>query len=158
MAKKDKPNNAPTIENRRARHDYFIGETLEVGIALDGSEVKAIRAGHVSLGEGYVAARSQPPSLTLLNVEIGEYAPSAHLGHRPKQARALLAHKREIIKLAKAMEQKGRTILPLKLYFKDGWAKLLIGVGEGKQAHDKRQAIQERDTQRDLRRAMSRRR
>lgn len=158
MAKGNKSNLSPTIENRRARHDYFIEETLETGIALRGSEVKAIRAGHISLGEGYVAVKSDPPSLTLLNVEIGEYAPSAALGHRPKRSRALLAHKREILKLAKAVELKGKTIVPLKLYFKEGWAKVLIGVATGKQAHDKREAISKRDVQRDIDRAMSRRR
>lgn len=158
MAQGDKANLSPTIENRRARHDYFIGETFEVGIALRGSEVKAVRASRVSLGEGYVAVRSSPPSLTLLNVDIGEYAPSASLGHRPTRARALLAHKREILKMAKAVEQKGSTIVPLKLYFKQGWAKLLIGIATGKQAHDKRDTISKREMQRDIDRAMSRRR
>jgi SsrA-binding protein len=158
MAKKDKPNLAPVIENRRARHDYHIGETLEVGIALQGSEVKAIRAGRISLAEGYVAVRAEPPSLTLLNVDIGEYAPSANLGHRPTRARGLLARRREIVKLAKAVVGKGRTIVPLKLYFKRGWAKLLIGVAQGKKDHDKRESIAKRDAQRDIARAMSRRR
>jgi len=158
MAKKDAANLSPTIENRRARHDYFIGETLEVGIALQGSEVKAVRAGQVSLAEGYVSVKGDPLSLTLLNVDIGEYAPSANLGHRPKRSRALLAKRGEIRRLAKAIDQKGKTIVPLKLYFKQGWAKLLIGVAEGKQAHDKRQAIGKRDAQRDIDRALSRRR
>lgn len=147
-----------TIENRKARFDYHIGDTLEVGIALRGSEVKAIRDGRVSITEGYVAVREQPLSLELMNVNIEEFAPAGALGHRPKRSRALLAHAKEIRKLARAVEQKGMTVVPLKLYFKDGWAKLLIGVAKGKQAHDKRQAIGDRDMKRDLERAMSRKR
>lgn len=157
MAKPER-NLSPTIENRRARHEYHIGETLEVGVALQGSEVKAVRAGHVSLAEGYVAVKSDPPSLTLLNVDIGEYAPSANLGHRPKRSRALLAKRSELKRLAKAVEGKGTTIVPLKLYFKNGWAKLLIAVATGKQAHDKRQSMAKRDADRDIARALSRRR
>lgn len=153
---KPEPNLSPTIENRRARHEYHIGETLEVGLALQGSEVKAVRAGRVSLAEGYVAVKAEPLSLTLLNVDIGEYAPSANLGHRPKRSRALLAKRSEMKRLAKAVEGKGTTIVPLKLYFKNGWAKLLIGVATGKQAHDKRQSIAARDAERDVQRAMSR--
>jgi SsrA-binding protein len=157
--KKDKTEvGAPTIENRKARFDYHIEETLEVGMILRGSEVKSVRKGEVSLGEGYVLAKAEPPQLTLLNVNIGEYAPSGALGHRPTRARPLLAHKREIVKLAKTVEAKGLTIVPLKLYFKEGWAKLLIGVARGKQAHDKRNTIAKREAKRDIDRAMSRKR
>ncbi len=157
MAKKAENTEGRVIENRRARFDYHIEDTLEVGMVLQGSEVKAVRAGEVSLAEGYVMARESPPSLTLLNVNIGEYAPSAHLGHRPKRARGLLAHKREIVKLARQMAVKGYTLVPLKLYFKNGYAKILLGVAKGKQAHDKRQTIGKREMQRDIDRAMSRR-
>lgn len=157
MAKKTDPNQERVIENRKARFEYHISDTLEVGIALRGSEVKSVRAGEVSLGEGYVVAKDEPPSLELLNVNIGEYAASGALGHRPKRSRALLAHAKEIRKLAKQSQVKGMTIVPLKLYFKDGWAKVLIGVAKGKQAHDKRQTIAKRDADRDLQRAMSRR-
>jgi len=159
MAKKKKDTNEPgTIENRRARFDYHISETLEVGIAFQGSEIKAVRDGKVSLGEGYISAKDDPPRLDLLNVNIGEYAPAGTMGHRPTRSRALLAKKAEIRRLAKMLDQKGMTIVPLKLYFKAGWAKLLIGVAKGKQAHDKRQAIGEREAKRDVQRAMSRRR
>jgi SsrA-binding protein len=153
-----KPDTSPTIENRKARFDYFIEDTLEVGIVLRGSEVKAIRDGKVSLGEGYVLARESPPSLTLHGVNIGEYSPASALGHKPVRARPLLAHKREILKLSKATALKGMTIVPLKMYFKEGWAKLLIGVARGKAAHDKRETIGKREAQRDINRAMSRRR
>lgn len=144
------------IENRRARYDYAIEETLEVGIALQGSEVKSIRDGHVSLAEGFVRASAEPAQLMLLNVEIGEYAPSAAMGHKPKRSRLLLAHRKEIIKLAKKMAIKGYTIVPLKLYFKNGFAKILIGVGKGKTSHDKRDSIAKREAKRDIDRAMSR--
>lgn len=159
MAKK-KPDTdlTPTIENRRARFDYHISETLEVGMVLRGSEIKSVRNSLVSLGEGYIAAKEIPPSLTLLNVTIGEYAPAAAMGHKPTRARPLLAHKREIQKLARQIDQKGMTIVPLKLYFKNGFAKLLIGVAKGKAAHDKRNTISEREAKRDIDRAMSRRR
>lgn len=159
MAKKrkDKTKNEPVIENRRARHEYAIGETLEVGIALVGTEVKAVRAAQVSLGEGFVMARSDPVSLVLHQVSIGEYAPAGMRQHRLDRTRTLLAHKREIIKLARQLEAKGVTIVPLKLYFKDGRAKLLIGIGTGRAEHDKRRAIGERETQREIQRAMSKR-
>lgn len=156
--KKAEKDQTPSIENRKARFDYQIGETLEVGIVLRGSEIKAVRDSLVSLGEGYVLARESPLELTLLNVNIGEYAPAAALGHKPTRARPLLAHKREILKLAREVSKKGMTIVPLKLYFKNGFAKLLIGVAKGKATHDKRHTIAERESKRDIDRAMSRRR
>lgn len=155
---KKEPENEKTIENRRAKFDYAIEDTLEVGIALRGSEVKSVRDGHVSLAEGFVKATAEPCQLELLNVEIGEYSPAAALGHRPKRSRLLLAHKGEILKLAKKMAVKGYTIVPLKLYFKNGYAKLLIGVGKGKAKHDKRDTIAKREAKRDMDRALSRRR
>ncbi len=158
MAKqRDKSSATPTIENRRARHDYHILETLEVGLVLHGSEVKSVRASNISLQEGYVSAREAPLSLTLHGVSIGEYQPSGANQHAMGRTRTLLAHKREILKLARMVDQKGMTIIPLKLYFKNGYAKLLIGVGRGKASHDKRHAIAEREHKRDMDRAMSKR-
>ena len=158
MAKKtQKVENAPTIENRKAKFDYAIEETLECGLMLMGSEVKAVRASEVSLNEGYVHVQSHPLALTLLNVNIGEYGPSGALGHRPKRARVLLAHTKEILRIARKMEVKGMTVVPLKLYFKDGWAKVLIGVGKGKTKVDKRHSIGKREADRDIDRAMSKR-
>ena len=156
MARKH-ANQPKTIENRRARHDYTILDTLEVGVVLAGTEVKSVRAGNISLAEGYVSAREVPLELTLHNVSIGEYGPAGPRQHALSRPRRLLAHKREITKLARQMDQKGLTIVPLKLYFKDGWAKILIGVGQGRAHHDKRQAIADREHQRDMDRAMSKR-
>lgn len=149
----------PTIENRRARHDYFIEETLECGIKLTGTEIKSIRLGLVSLAEGYVQAIESPLSLTLYGVHIGEYPPAnvAHQ-HIPTRERMLLAHQREIRRMAARTSVKGITLVPLKMYFVRGRAKLLIGIGRGKQKSDKRQDIAAREHQRDMDRAMSKRR
>lgn len=157
----EKPNE-PVVENRKARHDYFIEETLECGIELLGTEVKAIRLGQVSLGEGFVQAEDRPsqrPTLTMHNVHVGEYPPAgAARQHAPQRERRLLAHRREIRKLAQRTASKGFTIVPLKLYFVRGRIKILIGVARGKQKGDKRQSIAEREHRRDMDRAMSRRR
>lgn len=159
MAKKKKDKSAsgtPTIHNRRARFDYFIRDTLEVGIRLQGSEVKSVRAGNVSIAEGFVRVNANPPGLYLHQVNIGEYGPAAGMGHAPTRVRTLLAHREEIIKLAREVDRKGVTLVPLRLYFRNGFAKLEVGVAEGKQKGDKRSAIAERDVQRDIQRAMSR--
>jgi len=157
MAKNKKQvTNEPTIENRKARHDYVIHDTLECGMKLRGSEIKSIRAGQASLAEGYVRAVAEPPSLMLHSVHIAEYAPAgSHRQHPPTRTRTLLAHKREIRKLADKAAQKGVTLVPLKIYFLRGKAKLLIGLGTGKGQSDKRHDIAKRDAQRDIDRAMS---
>lgn len=162
MAQPGAQSNTPVIENRKARHRFVILETLEVGIKLVGTEVRSVRAGKCSLGEGYVRAETDPwLSLTLHGVHIDHYAPAGASGsgrqHAAARSRTLLAHKREIRKLATATREKGMTIVPLKLYFKHGFAKLLIGVGRGKRQYDKRQDIRKREQQRDIRRAMSKR-
>jgi len=154
---KKKDNADRTIENRRARHDYHISDTLECGLVLRGSEVKAVRDGMVSLAEGYVRVQENPPALFLHSVNIGEYGPAGPRQHAPTRTRALLAHKREVEKLSRKVQQKGFTLVPLKLYFKNGYAKILVGLGEGKSRYDKRQAIAEREHKRDIQRAMSRR-
>lgn len=163
MAKKSESSaHEPTIENRRARHDYFIEDTLECGIKLTGTEIKSVRLGLVSLGEGYVRANGPPVApvaLTLHSVHIGEYPPAgAARQHAPQRERILLANKREIVKLADQSREKGVTIVPLKLYFVHGRAKLLVGVGRGKHKADKREDIARREAKRDMDRAMSRRR
>ena len=155
---KPKPNSSErTIENRRARFDYHISDTLEVGIMLRGTEVKSVRDGKVSLAEGYVRVQENPLGLFLHSVTIDEYGPAGGRQHAMGRTRKLLAHRREIAKLARQVDQKGMTIVPLKLYFKDGYAKLLIGLGRGKSSHDKRQTIADRESRRDISRAMSRR-
>jgi len=144
-----------TIENRRARHDYTILDTIECGVQLVGSEVKAVREGNASLAEGYVSVKGDPPELTLWNVNIGEYAPAGAMQHKLTRTRRLLAKRREIDKLARQVDQKGLTLVPLRMYFKNGFVKVLVGLAEGRRNYDKRQAIKERETKRELQRAMS---
>jgi SsrA-binding protein len=153
---KKEPKSLPVIENRKARHDYAIGETLECGVMLMGSEIKVVREGKVSLTEGFCRVTEFPPTLTLHQVHIGEYRPAGSMGHKPIRARTLLAHRGEIAKIARKMT-KGMTIVPLKMYFKGPWAKVLIGIGTGKKAHDKREALKQKDAKREMQRAMSRR-
>lgn len=158
MAKRKKTkSDTPTAVNRKARHHYSIEETLEVGIALVGSEAKSVRAGGISLGEGYVRVDQNPPGLTLMGVHIQEYAPAAGRQHAPARSRRLLAHKREIVRLGELVKQKGITIVPLRLYFSRGWAKLEIGVARGKRVEDKREDLREREAAREIDRAMSKR-
>lgn len=169
------------IENRRARFDYAIHDTLECGMMLKGSEVKSIRDGKASLQEGYVRiewgalrgkapagkggkpapGRGYEPGLYLHGINIGEYPPAGRTGssaqHRPTRVRTLLAHTRELAKLAREVQVKGCTLVPLKIYFKNGKAKLLVGVGKGKAHQDKRESIAKRESDRDMARAMSRR-
>ena len=157
---KKRSSNEPTIENRKARHDFVVEETLECGIRLTGTEVKSVRHGQVTLGEGYVrATNGDAPSLTLHGVHIAEYAPAGeHRQHDPQRVRSLLAHRREIRKLADRTRSKGYTIVPLKMYFVRGRAKILVGVARGRRKHDKRDEMEKRESQRDIARAMSRRR
>jgi SsrA-binding protein len=151
--------NEATIENRRARRDFFIDDTLECGIRLTGTEIKSVRTGQVSLAEGYVRATETPPRLTLHGAHIDEYAPAGeHRQHDPIRVRALLAHRREIRKLAASTRSKGSTLVPLKMYFVNGRAKLLVGVARGKRQRDKRADLAEREMKRDMDRAMSRKR
>jgi SsrA-binding protein len=156
---KSKPSEDRVIENRKARYQYTISDTLEAGMQLMGSEVKAVRAGLISIAEGFVRAQMEPPALYVHQLNIGDYAPAGGgaLAHKATRVRKLLAHKREIVKLARQVETKGMTIVPLKLYFKNGYAKLLIGLAEGKGHSDKRETIKKRETDREMARAMSRR-
>ena len=149
----------PVIENRKVRRSYQVNETLECGIELRGTEIKSVRQGQISIGEGWVRAEETPPSLTLHGVHIAEYPPAgAHRQHNPDRARRLLAHKREIVKLAQQVRSRGATIVPLKVYFVRGRAKLLVGVALGKRKADKRDDLAKRDAKREMDRAMSRRR
>lgn len=158
MAKKKTKPDDRVMENRKARFDYHISETLECGMMLQGSEVKSIRDGKVSLTEGYVRVEEKPPSLYLHSITIDEYGPAGGRQHSMGRTRKLLAHKREIAKLYRQVQQKGMTVVPLKIYFKDGFAKVLIGLGKGKSSQDKRHTIAERESKRDISRAMSKRR
>ncbi|MEO1236314.1 MAG: SsrA-binding protein SmpB [Planctomycetota bacterium] len=158
MARKPKkPQNfAPRIVNRRATHDYHLSDKLEVGIRLLGTEVKSVRHSHVSLAEGYVAVDPRKMTLELHNVDIAHYPQAGPIQHEPKRVRTLLAHKREIRNLFGKTTAKGVTIVPLALYFKNGMAKLEIGVGVGKKQQDKRQDLRKKEAERDMRRAMTR--
>lgn len=147
---------APTIENRRARHDYVIDETLECGIKLLGTEVKSIRAGRVSLAEGFARASEMPLELTLHGVHIAEYPPAGVRQHDPTRMRPLLAKAREIRTLARRGRERGTTLVPLKLYFVRGRVKVLLGLARGRRRADKRQKIDERQARREIDRAMSR--
>ena len=157
MAAKKQSRGAPNesvIENRRARHDYRIGDTLECGIRLRGTEVKSIRDGKASLAEGWIKVEETPLALTLHGVHVAEYPPAGPRQHEPTRPRRLLAHKREILKLLQVVGNTGTTLVPLKMYFKDGRAKILLGVAEGRRKADKRQDIERREAQRDIDRAM----
>jgi SsrA-binding protein len=153
MAKKADPNRKLIAENRRARFDYLIEDTLEVGIQLLGSEVKSLRSGRANIAESY--ASTERGELWLINANIPIYAPAAQFNHEPKRPRKLLVRSRELNKLRAAVEREGRTLAPLKLYFNDrGIAKLELALARGKKAHDKRAATKDRDWKRDQARLM----
>ena len=157
MAKKKNKTEDKTIENRAARFEFAIGDTVECGMKLYGPEVKSVREGKISLQEGWVRAEVLPPGLWLHQVNIAEYGPAGRMQDAPTRTRKLLAHKKEILKLAKAADIKGATLVPLKVYFVNGYAKCLVGVGTGRTQADKRQVIAKREADRDIRRAMSKR-
>jgi SsrA-binding protein len=141
-------------QNRRARFDYFIDETLEAGIMLVGTEVKSLRAGKASINESY--AGEQNGALYLVNAHIPEYQLAGqYYQHETKRPRKLLVHKREMNRLMGAIKREGITIVPLSIYFNDrGIAKVELGVARGKKKHDKRDSEKERDWQRDKARVM----
>ncbi len=158
-AKERSATREPTIENRRARHDYAIEETVECGMELTGSEVKSIRASQVQLDQGFVMARASPAALELHGVHVNEYPQSLpQHQHAPTRVRRLLAHRREIEKLATQQKAKGASLIPLKIYFVKGRAKILVGVGFGRKQGDKREHIKEKEAKRDMQRAVGQRR
>lgn len=156
--KQQKQNLEPRIENRRARRDYRITETLECGVVLQGSEVKSIRYGRVTLIDGYVSVNAVAMELWMHNVDIAMYPNAGANQHVPKGVRKLLAHKRQIEKFYGQTTAKGVTLVPTAMYFKDGRVKVEIGLAEGKREYDKRDDIKKRDADRDMRRAMTRKR
>jgi SsrA-binding protein len=152
----DKDGLVHVCRNRRAAHDYDIVEALECGIVLVGTEVKSLRDGHATLDDAY--ARIQDDELWLIGCEIPEYWAGNRMNHKPKRERKLLLHRREIEKIVGKASQKGFTLVPLKLYFKDGKAKVEIAVAKGKQTHDKRHALKDAEAKRDMDRAMAKKR
>ena len=139
-------------QNRRASHDYFILETVEAGLVLAGTEVKSLRHGKASLAEAYATVENG--EAWVLQLHIPPYEQGNRWNLEPTRKRKLLLHRTEIVKLERAVAQKGQTIIPLKLYFSRGYAKLLLGIAKGKKTHDKRAAIKERDWQRERQRLM----
>jgi SsrA-binding protein len=138
--------------NRKALHDYFIEDTYEAGIALTGTEIKSVRAARVNLRDGFVQIRSG--EAWLLNVHISPYDFGNRENHEPRRERKLLLHQREIRKLQSKVAERGWTIVPLRMYLKDGRAKIEIALVRGKRLYDKRDAVAERDADRELRRAV----
>jgi SsrA-binding protein len=139
-------------QNRKATHDYFIEDRFEAGLVLKGSEIKSIRAGRVALKEAYVLV--ERGQAFLHGAHIAAYDPAARQGHDPLRPRKLLLHKKEIAKIAEQTQQKGLTVIPLKMYLTKGRAKLEIALARGKKIYDKRNAIAERDSQREVARAL----
>jgi SsrA-binding protein len=134
-------------QNRRARHDYLIEDTLEAGVVLRGTEVKVLRQGKASIGEAY--ADESEGELFLVNANIPEYSASAHFNHQPRRARKLLLHRKQMNRLLGAIRREGITVVPLSIYFNErGHAKVELGLARGKRKADKRQAEKQRDWQR----------
>ncbi|MGO8947641.1 MAG: SsrA-binding protein SmpB [Ktedonobacterales bacterium] len=141
--------------NRQAYHDYFVDETIEAGIVLTGTEVKSIREGKVNLRGAYAHVKNG--EVWLENVHIAEYEQGTYMNHAPLRDRKLLLHRREIDRLLMRTQAKGETLVPLKLYFKDNQVKVELGLCRGKKLYDKREAIAERETQRELARVTKQR-
>jgi SsrA-binding protein len=137
--------------NRKAFHNYHIGDSYEAGIALTGSEIKSLRSGRVSLGDAYV--RPEHRELWLYNAHIARYEASSYLSHEPKRPRKLLLHRKEIDNLTSKVSEKGLTLVPTRLYIKGNIAKVEIALGKGKRLYDKRESITRREVERELARA-----
>jgi SsrA-binding protein len=153
MASKTEPKLKVVADNRKARFNYEIGETIEAGVALTGSEVKSLRAGKATIAESY--ADSRDGELWLINANIPEYLQASRFNHAPKRPRKLLLHKKQINKLIGAVEREGMTIVPLKLYFNPkGRAKIEIALARGKKLHDKRETMKKRSWDRERGRLM----
>jgi len=138
-------------QNRKAGHDFFIEETYETGIVLQGTEIKAIRAGRVNLKDSF--ARIQNGEVFLHNMHISPYEHGNRYNHDPIRTRKLLLHKKQISKLIGETKEAGYTLVPLKIYLKNGFAKLLLGLGKGKKQYDKREDLKRKEAKRDIERA-----
>ena len=136
------------IVNRKARHDYFVEDEYECGIVLTGTEIKSVRAGSCNIGDSYGHIKNG--EIFVLNMFIGEYKEGNIFNHEETRTRKLLMHKKEILKLSNKVNIEGYTLIPLKVYFKDNKAKLLLGLCKGKKDYDKRESIKERDIKREI--------
>ncbi|MEM8588455.1 MAG: SsrA-binding protein SmpB [Pseudomonadota bacterium] len=153
MAPKSGQEGETVARNRRARHDYFIDDTLEAGVILTGSEVKSLRAGRASLNESY--AGPMEGELYLFNAHIPEYRPANQFNHAPRRPRKLLVRRKQLNELLGASQRRGVTLVPLAIYFnKRGLAKVAIGLARGKKQHDKRETVKQRDWQREKQRLL----
>ena len=156
MAKKPDLDRTVVAQNRKARHNYFIEETFEAGLALTGTEVKSLRGGRSTIAESYITALEG--EAWLVNATIPEYASGNRFNHEPRRPRKLLLHRSQVSKLIGAIQREGRTVVPLQIYFNPkGRAKIEIALATGKKAHDKRQSIKDRDWQRQRSRLLARR-
>lgn len=149
---KQKHQNPTIAQNRKARHDYDILETIEAGIVLKGTEIKSIRRGQISLQDGFAGFRGD--ELWLYNVHIPHFTEGNQFNHDPLRTRKLLMKKKELRRLLGLSQQAGHTLVPLKVYIKNGVAKVLIGLGRGKKQYDKRESIKQKDQKRDIQRAL----
>ena len=144
----EKKEDTTVTTNRKAFHDYFIEETIEAGMSLKGTEVKSLRSGLANLTDSYVLIRNE--EAFLFNATISPYPHGNIMNHEPLRTRKILLHKEEIRKLAWKMSQKGFTLIPLKIYFLRGKAKVLVGLAKGKKAYDKRDTIKEKESKREV--------
>ena len=149
---KSKPKDNALAQNRKARHDYNILETYEAGIALTGTEIKSVRASRINLKDGFAQVKNG--EVWLMNVHISLYDQGNIFNHDPLRNRKLLLHRKELQKLRSAISQKGVTIVPLKVYLKHGYAKVLIGVAKGKHEYDKRNDLKKREQDRQIERVL----
>lgn len=140
-------------QNRKARYDYAILETVEAGIVLTGTEIKSIRAGKINLKDGYALIRNG--EAYLLNVHIAPYEQGTHFNHDPLRTRKLLLKKKQIDRLLGETQAAGLTLVPLKVYIKNGYAKVLIGLAKGKKQYDKRESLKRKDQEREIKRRMA---
>lgn len=157
MAKKDEPSRKTIAENRRARFEYKLGDVIEAGLVLQGTEVKALREGKANIAESYCAPENGPngKEIWLINANIPEYSGGNRENHQPKRPRKLLLHKRQVNQMIGAVEKKGNTIIPLRMVFdRNGNVKLDIALAEGKKLVDKRETMKERDWGRQKQRLM----
>lgn len=152
MSSKDSHKSTPEIVNRKARHDYIIDETYEAGLALKGTEVKSLRQGKASFTDSF--AYMDRGELWLKDLYIKEFEHGSIYNHEPRRTRKLLLKRNELQKIDKALKQKGYTLIPLKIYFKGSYAKVLIGLARGKRQYDKRQDIAKKDVKREMERTL----
>ena len=152
MAGKNSEKQRPLVQNKKASHDYNILETVEAGIVLTGTEIKSVREGRVTLKDGFAQIKNDEAWLE--NVHISEYTAGNRFNHDPLRRRKLLLQKKQIVQLGQKTSAKGVTLVPLKVYLKNGFAKVLIGVATGKHEYDKRETIKRRDQEREIQRTL----